>query len=107
MQHHELKIMSKSNRKNNKCELLRMMNIGEATCKDLKLLGIETIAELAKASADELYVRLQVITVQPHDPCVWDVFSAAINEALTGEKHPWWAWTKIRKKRQANGTFCT
>ncbi|GAN29924.1 helix-hairpin-helix domain-containing protein [Legionella pneumophila] len=39
-------------------------------------------------------------------PCVWDVFAAAINEARTGEKQPWWQWTKIRKKRQLEGTFC-
>ncbi|HAU0291961.1 TPA: Mitomycin resistance protein mcrB, partial [Legionella pneumophila] len=24
----------------------------------------------------------------------------------TGEKQPWWQWTKIRKKRQLEGTFC-
>ncbi|HDV5789202.1 TPA: Mitomycin resistance protein mcrB, partial [Legionella pneumophila] len=50
--------------------------------------------------------RLQQITDQSHDPCVWDVFAAAINEARTGEKQPWWQWTKIRKKRQLEGTFC-
>ncbi|HEK3761963.1 TPA: Mitomycin resistance protein mcrB, partial [Legionella pneumophila] len=51
-------------------------------------------------------IRLQQITGQAHDPCVWDVFAAAINEARTGQKQPWWEWTKIRKKRQLEGAFC-
>lgn len=89
-----------------KSELLQLMNVGAATCRDLQLLGIETIAELANASADELYIKLQKITDRSHDPCVWDTFAAAINEARTGKKQPWWEWTKIRKKRQAEGTFC-
>jgi nucleotidyltransferase/DNA polymerase involved in DNA repair len=80
-------------------ELLNLMNVGKATCQDLQLLGIRSTAELAKACPDELYARLQTTTNQPHDPCVWDVFAAAIHEARTGEKKPWWEWTKIRKKK--------
>ncbi|HAT1596441.1 TPA: Mitomycin resistance protein mcrB [Legionella pneumophila] len=86
--------------------LLSLMNVGEATYKDLQLLEINSIQQLANACADELYLRLQQITGQSHDPCVWDVFAAAINEARTGQKQPWWEWTKIRKKRQLEGTFC-
>lgn len=86
-------------------ELLTLKNVGKATFQDLQLLGINSIAELAKAEADELYLRLQQITKQQHDPCVWDVFAAIIHEAKTGEKQSWWHWTKIRKERQAAGTF--
>jgi hypothetical protein len=71
-------------------ELLTLMNVGTATCQDLYLLGITSINELANACADELYIRLQKITGKSHDPCVWDVFAAAINEAQTGEKERWW-----------------
>jgi nucleotidyltransferase/DNA polymerase involved in DNA repair len=88
-------------------ELLSLMNVGTATYKDLQLLEINSIHQLADACADELYTRLQRITEQSHDPCVWDIFAAAINEARTGKKQPWWEWTKIRKKRQIEGTFCT
>ncbi len=45
-------------------------------------------------------MRLQKITGQRHDPCVWDVFAAIIHEARTGIKQPWWEWTAVRKKRQ-------
>jgi hypothetical protein len=88
-------------------ELLTLMNVGTATCQDLRLLGIKSIHDLACACPDELYTRLQKITGHPHDPCVWDIFAAAINEARTGEKKRWWQWTKIRKQRQSEGTFCT
>jgi hypothetical protein len=82
-----------------KNELLSLMNLGPATQKDLALLGITTKAQLAKASPDELYKRLQKITGKKHDPCVWDTFAAIIHEANTGEKIPWWHWTPRRKAR--------
>ena len=75
------------------------MNVGPATLKDLTLLGITTLTQLAQADPDELYERLQLITGCKHDPCVWDVFAAIIHEAQTGEKRPWWHWTPIRKAR--------
>jgi len=97
--------MSNQKHRSTKSELLQLMNVGKATCCDLQILGIKTISELAKASPDELYIELQIITGQRHDPCVWDIFAAAINEARTGKKQPWWEWTKIRKKRQGKKIF--
>lgn len=82
-----------------KNELRSLMNLGPATQRDLALLGITTIAQLAQANPDELYERLQKITGKKHDPCVWDVFAAIIHEANTGEKTPWWHWTPVRKAR--------
>lgn len=82
-------------------ELRSLMNLGPATQKDLALLGITTIDQLAKADADELYERLQKITRKKHDPCVWDLFAAIIHEANTGEKKPWWHWTPIRKAKKS------
>ena len=88
-----------------KSELFELKNVGKATFADLEMLGIHSIAELAKANPDELYQRIQQITGCKHDPCVWDVFAAIIHEAKTGVKQPWWEWTKIRKKRVEEGTF--
>ncbi|MCW5590441.1 MAG: hypothetical protein KIT27_12375 [Legionellales bacterium] len=62
--------MSSAKNPSTKNELSSLMNVGKATCQDFELLGITTLAELANASADELYIRLQVITGQSHDPCV-------------------------------------
>lgn len=91
------------NKKRVSHELLNLMNVGDATYKDLQLLKINSIQELSHADPDELYMRIQKITGRYHDPCVWDVFAAAIHEAKTGEKIKWWKWTPIRKKRQADG----
>ncbi len=71
----------------------------------MQKLGIHSIAELAQADPDKLYLRIQEITGHHQDPCVWDVFAAIIHEAQTGIQQPWWVWTPLRKKRQANGVF--
>lgn len=78
-------------------ELLKLQNVGKATFKDLELLGISSIQQLAQADPDELFNRLGTLTKQAQNPCVWDVFAAIIHEAKTGEKTPWWKWTKVRQ----------
>jgi hypothetical protein len=60
-------------------------NVGPATRADLAVLGIATIEQLASSDPDELYVTLQLKTGSRHDPCVWDVFAAAIHQSRTGE----------------------
>lgn len=90
-----------------KNELFSLMNVGPATYKDLTILGIESIQELSKANPDELYARLQHKTGRAHDPCVWDIFSAIIHEAKTGEKTRWWSWTSVRKKRKLSHNLKT
>ncbi len=81
-------------------ELLALRNIGPAARRDLELLGIATVAQLAKQNPDRLYARLQKRTGQRHDPCMWDTFAAAIHQARTGEALPWWHFTAIRKGKQ-------
>jgi nucleotidyltransferase/DNA polymerase involved in DNA repair len=73
-----------------KHELYSLKNVGDATFKDLGLLGITSSKQLAQASPDDLYQEIQDITGAKHDPCVWDVFAAIIHEAKTGEKTSWW-----------------
>lgn len=82
-----------------KSELLSLMSVGRATLKDLQLLDINKIDQLKNQTPDQLYENLQQITGIKHDPCVWDVFAAIIHEAKTGEKLPWWHWSKIRKTK--------
>ncbi len=84
-----------------------LRNVGPATRDDLAILGIATIEQLASSDPDELYVTLQLKTGSRHDPCVWDVFAAAIHQARTGEARDWWTFTADRKKRQARGEFPT
>ena len=81
-----------------KSELPSLKNVGPAVLKDLQILGIEKISQLRTQSADKLYSKLQKITGKCHDPCMWDTFAAIVHEAKTGEKLPWWHWSKIRKE---------
>lgn len=90
-----------------KDELLALANIGPAMRRDFKLLGIDTVAQLARQDADKLYLKLSALTGSRQDPCVWDTFAAAIHQAKTGEAKPWWAWTKVRKKRREKGEDVT
>lgn len=80
-------------------------NLGPAARADLAVLGIATPAQLAGSDPDELYLRLQARTGHRHDPCVWDVFAAAVHQARTGEGRDWWSFTPERKARQARGKF--
>lgn len=86
-------------------ELQALRNIGPAMARDFALLGIRSCAQLARADADRLFLKLQRLTRQRHDPCVWDTFAAAIHQAKTGEALPWWHFTRERKAREAAGDF--
>jgi nucleotidyltransferase/DNA polymerase involved in DNA repair len=66
-------------------ELLQLRNIGKAMRADFTLLGIDSIAQLARCDADVLYSRIQALTHARHDPCVWDTYAVAIHQAKTGE----------------------
>jgi nucleotidyltransferase/DNA polymerase involved in DNA repair len=80
--------------------LARLRNVGKATLSDFRLLGIDTVEQLAAQDADELYGRLCALTRNRQDPCVHDVFAATIHEAKTGEALNWWVFTPKRKDRQ-------
>lgn len=82
-----------------------LRNVGKAALGDFSALGIATVGELAPCNADTLYVELCQRTGFRHDPCVHDVFAAAIHQAKTGEALDWWAFTAARKIRQGNGSF--
>lgn len=85
--------------------LTALRNVGPAARKDFAVLGIDTVTALAACDPDDLYSRLQIATGTRHDPCVWDVFAAAIHQARTGEALNWWAFTPVRKARQQKGDF--
>jgi hypothetical protein len=80
--------------------LTDLRNVGKATLADFAILGITNIEDLVPADPLTLYTRLCAVTGARHDPCVEDVFAAAIHEARTGEAKDWWAFTPARKARQ-------
>ncbi len=78
-------------------------NIGPATEADLLRLGIDTPDRLIGQDAVDLYRRLCELDRQGHDPCVIDVFLAAIHFMETGESRPWHAFSDERRKRVVSG----
>lgn len=76
-------------------------NVGPATERDLRLLGITEIAQLKGRDPYALYDKLCARTKQRHDPCVMDVFIAAVRFAETGKAKPWWHYTAERKRHLA------
>jgi hypothetical protein len=79
-------------------ELTLLPNIGLAMAEDLRLVGIQQPQDLIGKDAYELFVSLCKKTAQQHDPCVIDVFLAAVDFMEGGEAAPWWKFTAERKK---------
>jgi nucleotidyltransferase/DNA polymerase involved in DNA repair len=85
-------------------ELKDLISIGPAMLRDFELLGIRSVAQLAKADAKKLYTKLGRIAKQHQDICVLDTFEAAVAQArnprLPVEKCQWWWWSEKRKKEE-------
>ncbi|MBU0946675.1 MAG: helix-hairpin-helix domain-containing protein [Proteobacteria bacterium] len=74
-------------------------NIGKAMAASLQLIGIDHPRKLIGKEAVELYKELCARSGKKQDPCVLDVFMAAIHFMEGGEPLPWWSFTDKRKKR--------
>ena len=72
-------------------------NVGKETAKDFKLLGFQRPEELASQDACDLYVKLCKKTNSYHDPCVVDVFLAAIDFMDGKCNRHWWEYSEKRK----------
>ena len=82
-----------------KLEALVLPNIGKTIEADLRLIGIEHPRQLSGKDLFDLYGQLCEKTGTWHDPCVIDVFMAAVDFMEGGEPKPWWGYTKVRKDR--------
>ena len=84
-----------------KRELRDLISVGPAMLRDLELLGVRSMAELAREDPQRMYRKLCRITGKHQDICVLDVFSAAVAQArdplLPPEKCQWWYWSRRRK----------
>lgn len=81
--------------------LADLISVGPAMLRDFELLGIRTVAQLAKQEPKRMYERLNRKTGQRQDPCVLDTFCAAVAQArnprLPAEQCEWWHWSRKRK----------
>jgi hypothetical protein len=78
-----------------------LVSIGPAMLRDLKLLRIRSIAQLARKNPRQMYRDLCRLKGQPQDICCLDVFIAAVAQArnprLPVEQRQWWYWSRMRK----------
>ena len=84
-------------------QLADLISIGPAMLGDFEVLGIRSVSELAKQNPQRMYGRLSRLAGQRQDPCVLDVFCAAVAQArnprLPVDKCQWWWWSKKRKQQ--------
>jgi nucleotidyltransferase/DNA polymerase involved in DNA repair len=78
-----------------------LISIGPAMLRDFELLGIRSVAQLARQNPQQLYAKLGRVARQHQDICVLDTFCAAVAQAknprLPAVKCEWWYWSRKRK----------
>lgn len=78
--------------------LEQIPNVGPSIADDLRLLGIRTPRALVGRNPYRMYDALCKATRTRQDPCVYDVFIAAVRFMEGGPVHPWWHYTAERKR---------
>jgi hypothetical protein len=82
-------------------DLQQIPNVGPAIASDMQLIGVKTPQDLLGKDPYQMYATLCDTTGTRHDPCVIDVFIAAVR-FMTGESaKPWWKYTPERKRTLA------
>jgi len=73
-------------------------NIGKSIAGDLRSLGINTPADLAKCDPLSTYYLLSDSMGKRHDPCVLYTLMAAKHFLESGESIAWWKFTQAGKE---------
>jgi hypothetical protein len=85
-----------------------LVSVGPATLLDFRKLGVDTVTQLAGQRPERLYERMCHLTGVRQDPCVLDVYCAAVAQArdhkLPQEQRNWWYWSRKRKAASGRGT---
>ena len=74
-------------------------NVGPAIARDLRRIGVRVPRDLAGRDPRALYAALCRSSGTRHDPCVLDVFTAAVRFMEGARARPWWRYTAERKRR--------
>ena len=79
-----------------------LISVGPAMLRDFELLGVRSMAQLARQNPERLYRKLGRVARQHQDICVLDTFRAAVAQArnprLPAEQGQWWYWSRRRKQ---------
>ena len=82
-----------------------LVSVGPAMIRDFQMLGIQSVPHLARQDPQRMYEKLCSLTGRRQDPCVLDVFCAAVAQAgnprLPAEQCQWWYWSRRRKAANA------
>ena len=82
-----------------------LVSVGPAIARDFELLGVRSVAQLARRNPEKLYENLCRVTGQSQDICCLDVLRAAVAQArnprLPAEQRQWWYWSPRRKAHDA------
>lgn len=81
--------------------LRSLHGIGKKMALDFEMLGVTSVAQLARRNPDALYRQMEAITGGPQDPCVLDTYRCAVAQAkdpeLPREQCDWWWWSRERR----------
>jgi hypothetical protein len=77
-------------------------NIGPAMEKDFIILGLSKPSDLKTKDAYKLHQALCKRSGVRQDPCVLDTFFSAVAFMNGALPHPWYFYTKERKKKYPN-----
>ena len=82
-------------------DLRQIPNIGPAIAEDLRRIGVSSPQDLSGKDPYAMYEDLCRDTGVRHDPCVLDVFIAAVRFMEGESAKPWWEYTPERKRTLA------
>jgi hypothetical protein len=82
-------------------DLQQIPNIGPSISANLRLIGISSPEDLLGKDPYTMYDDLCDTTGVRHDPCVIDVFIAAVRFMAGERAKPWWKYTSERKRTLA------
>jgi len=89
-------------------ELKDLISIGPTMLRDFEILGIRSVAQLAKQDPRKLYGKLGRVARRHQDICVLDTFAAAVAQArnprLPAAQCQWWWWSRKRKQQNPKAT---
>jgi hypothetical protein len=83
-------------------QLSELISVGPAMLRDFEILGVRSVAQLARRDPERLYASLCRLAPQHQDICCLDAFRAAVAQArdprLPVEQCQWWYWSRERKR---------
>lgn len=82
-------------------DLEKIPNVGPSIAAHLRRIGVSSPQDLLGKDPYTMYDTLCDITGVRHDPCVIDVFIAAVRFMSGEPSKPWWKYTPERKQTLA------